>query len=159
MDIAEVDAVGNNIIVKKTLAKAQDSGLLTKVYQSGLLSKAKKAGVTLTSLEPVLKLASENPDVLLLVEASGPDVLPLLPTIVDVAPGALPLLAALIQVPPAVVASLAVVGPAAAYAVVQAVPDDGAVGIAVQTLAVALLGLGLPVVGLGGAKVLGDLTK
>ena len=159
VDIAEVDATGNNIIVKKTLAQASESGLLTSVYKSGLLSKAKAAGVTLTSLEPLLKLASENPDVLLLVESAGPDVLPLLPTIVGVAPGALPILGALIQVPPALIGALGLASPAAAFAVVQAIPDDSSVSIAVQTLAVGVLGLAVPAISLVGAKVLGDLTK
>ena len=93
-------SIGNNLIVKKSLATAQSSGLLTSVYESGLLSKAQAAGVSLSSLEPLLKLASENPDVLLLLESAGPDVLPLLPTILSAAPKALPILGALVGAPP-----------------------------------------------------------
>ena len=52
-----------------------------------------------SSLEPFLKLASENPDLLILVESAGPDLLPLIPTLVDTAPSLLPLLATLIKVP------------------------------------------------------------
>jgi len=109
--------------------------------------------------QPLLKLASENPDTLLLVEAAGPDLLPLLPTIVDTAPALLPILGAAISIPPTIIASGAVVGPAAAYAVVSALPDDSVASVAIQTLAVALLGLTVPVVSLIGAKIIGDITK
>ena len=74
VDIAEVDSTGNNVIVKKTLVKAQEDDLLGKVYRSGLLSKAQKAGVSLKNLEPFLELASKNPDLLILAESAGPDV-------------------------------------------------------------------------------------
>mmetsp|Transcript_16903 Transcript_16903/g.34780 ORF Transcript_16903/g.34780 Transcript_16903/m.34780 type:complete len:206 (+) Transcript_16903:46-663(+) len=159
VDIAEVDSIGNNIIVKKTLAKAQSDGLLSKVYESGLLSKAQAAGVSLKSLEPVLKLASENPDILLLVESAGPDLLPLLPTIVDVAPAALPLLAAAIQVPTPIIAGGALVGPAAAFTIVQALPDNSIPSVAIQTLAVGILGLAVPAISLISSKLLSDLKK
>ena len=159
VEIAEVDSIGNNIIVKNSLVKAQQNGLLTSVYESGILSKAQAAGVSLSSLEPLLKLASENPDVLLLVESAGPDILPLLPTIVDAAPGLLPLLGAIVGLPPAIIASGAVVGPAAAFAIVQALPDDSVLSVAAQVVAVGLLGAAVPVVSLAGGKILGDLTK
>merc|ERR1712151_721696 len=93
-DIApEVDAYGNNLQVKSLLTGIEESGFLTKLAQSGLLSKAKQAGISLSTLEPFLELASQNPSLLVLVEAAGPDILPLLPKIIDVAPDALPLLA------------------------------------------------------------------
>ncbi|GMH78078.1 hypothetical protein TL16_g07657 [Triparma laevis f. inornata] len=153
IQIAEVDATGNNLIVKKSLVKAQESGLLTKVYESGLLSSAKKAGVKLSSLEPFLKLADENPDLLILVEAAGPDILPLIPTIVDTAPALLPILATLIKVPSGLILAGGVASAGLAFGIVSTVPDDSVVNVAVQTLAVGVFGLGLPAVSFAGAKV------
>ena len=71
---AEVDWYGNSLIVKKAFESAQESNLLQAVYDSKLLSRAEAAGVTLKSLEPVLAIASKNPEVLVLVESAGPDV-------------------------------------------------------------------------------------
>ncbi|GMH97738.1 hypothetical protein TrST_g166 [Triparma strigata] len=159
IQIAEVDATGNNLIVKKTLAKAQETGLLNKVYESGLLRNAKEAGVTLTSLEPFLKLASSNPDLLILVESAGPDLLPLIPTLVDTAPSLLPLLATLIKVPSGVLIAGGLASAGAAFGVVNIVPDDSVLNVAVQTLSVAVLGLAVPGLSLVGAKILGDLKK
>ena len=152
-------SIGNNLIVKKSLATAQSSGLLTSVYESGLLSKAQAAGVSLSSLEPLLKLASENPDVLLLLESAGPDVLPLLPTILSAAPKALPILGALVGTPPPLIASGAVLGPAAAFAIANALPDDSVGSVALQVVAAGILGVAVPGISLVGYKVLGDLTK
>ena len=85
--------------------------------------------------------------------------LPLLPTVVNVAPAALPVLALAIQVPPILIALLSLGGPVAAFFVVQAVPDDTVVNVALQTFTVGTVGLALPVAGLVAAKVLSDLTK
>merc|ERR1712023_541041 len=85
--IPDDDSLGNNIAVKTLLEDIESSGLLTKVANSGLLSKAQKAGLTLSKLEPLLAVAAENKEVLILVEAATPDVLPLLPQIVSIAPG------------------------------------------------------------------------
>ena len=155
---AEVDSLGNNIKVKSLLEKVEAEGLLTKVAESGLLSKAQKAGITLSKLEPLLALAAENPDILILVEASGPELLPILPSLVDLAPGALPLLAAAVGVPPAVIGAA---GPAvllAAGAAVYAIPDDSVTNVALQTL---IVGLSLPAAGAAviGSAILGKLTK
>merc|ERR1712071_531860 len=84
----EVDAIGHGIAVKNLLKKIESSGLLTQVAQSGLLSKAQTAGVKLANLEPLLELAASNPDILVLVEASGPELIPILPKVVDLAPSA-----------------------------------------------------------------------
>lgn len=154
----EVDTLGNNIAVKNLLTDVESAGLLTKVAQSGLLSKAQAAGLSLTKLEPLLAIAAENPDVLILVEAASPEVLPLLPTIVSLAPPALPLLASAIQIPPA---GLAVAGAGALGAAVGAVvliPDDTLLQIAGQTFAaLALSAAG--VAGIGGSVVLGKVLK
>lgn len=155
---AEVDSVGNNIKVKSLLEKVEAEGLLTKVAESGLLSKAQKAGITLSKLEPLLALAAENPDILILVEASGPELLAILPSLVDLAPGALPLLAAAVGVPPAIIGAA---GPAvllAAGAAVYAIPDDSVTNVALQTL---IVGLSLPAAGAAviGSAILGKLTK
>jgi hypothetical protein len=155
---AEVDSVGNNIKVKSLLEKVESERLLSKVAASGLLSKAQKAGITLSKLEPLLLLAAENPDILVLVEASGPELLAVLPSLVELAPGALPLLAAAVEVPPAVIGAAGPAALLAAGAAVVAIPDDTVVNVAIQTLAV---GLAVPVAGASviGATLLGKLTK
>lgn len=154
----EVDQVGNNVAVKNLLTKVSDDQLLTKVAKSGLLSKAKKAGVKLSNLEPFLVLAADNPEILVLVEASGPELLPILPTIVQLAPALLPVLATAISIPAPVVGALGVGALAAAGGAVYAIPDDSVLDVAAQTL---IVGLAIPVAGVSfvGAAVLGQLTK
>lgn len=137
----------------------EEAGLLTKVAQSGLLSKAQEAGVSLTKLEPLLKLASENPDILVLVEASGPELLPLLPNLIKLAPPALPLLATAISVPPSALYVAALGSLGAAVGIVGLVPDDTVLQVAAQTLAVGVLGVAAPVASIVGATVLGTVTK
>lgn len=155
---SEVDSIGNNVAVKELLSDVEQKQLLSKVASSGLLSKAQAAGISLSSLEPFLYLASENPEILVLVEASGPELLPLLPKIVDLAPAALPLLASAVSVPPGVlsVAGVGILG--AAGAAVVAIPDDSVTSVALQTLIVAL---SLPAAGasLVGSAVLGKLKN
>jgi hypothetical protein len=98
-----------------------------------------------------LKLATSNPKILILVKASGPEQLPLLPTIVDLTSTALPILASAVSVPPPLIGAVGVAG-----AAVSVILDDSIVNIAVQTLVV---GLALPVAGasLPGAAILGQL--
>ena len=154
----EVDYLGNNVKVKSLLEKVERQRLLSKVAESGLLSKAQAAGITLSSLEPLLTLAADNPDILILVEASGPELLPLLPALVDLAPGALPLLAAAVSVPPPLLSAAGLGALGAAAAAVVVLPDDSIASVALQTLAV---GVALPVAAasLVGAAILGQLTK
>ena len=154
----EVDDIGNNIKVKQLLTQVEQQRLLSKVAQSGLLSKAQAAGIKLSNLEPLLALAADNPDILILVEASGPEVLPLLPKIVDLAPAALPLLAAAVSVPPAVIGGAGLAALAAAGAAVVAIPDDTVANVALQTL---IVGAAAPLalVSFAGAAILGQLTK
>lgn len=156
---AEVDSVGNNVAVKNLLLNVEDSGLLSKVAKSGLLSKAQKAGISLSNLEPLLALAADQPDILILVEAAGPEVLPLLPTLVDLAPAALPLLATAISVPPTVIGGAGLASAAAAAAAVIAIPDDTVAQVAAQTLIVGIFGLAVPVASLAGSAIIGQLTK
>mmetsp|Transcript_1576 Transcript_1576/g.2317 ORF Transcript_1576/g.2317 Transcript_1576/m.2317 type:complete len:195 (-) Transcript_1576:1325-1909(-) len=155
----EVDDLGNNIAVKNVLNSLQEKGILSQVAQSGLLSKAQAAGVSLSNLEPLLALAAENPDVLVLVEASAPEILPLLPKLVDLAPAALPLLSLAISIPPQVVGALGLASAAAAAGAVVIIPDDTVAQVAAQTLIAGVFGLAVPVVSLGGAAVLSKLTK
>lgn len=154
----EVDTVGNNVAVKTLLTKVQEERLLSKVAASGLLSKAQQAGISLSKVEPLLALAAEYPDILILVEASGPDLLKILPTVVDLAPGALPLLATAIATPPAVLQGAGLGALIAAAAAVAIIPDDTVTNVALQTLAV---GLAVPLAGasLAGAAILSKLTK
>jgi hypothetical protein len=153
----EVDSLGNNLQVKSLLNKVAEQKLLSKVAASGLLSKAQAAGISLSSLEPLLALAAENPDILILVEASGPELLPLLPAVVDLAPAALPLLASAVGIPPVVLQAVGAGALAAAGLALVAIPDDSVLNVAVQTIVV---GLAVPAAAasFAGALVLGQLT-
>lgn len=144
--------------VKSLLEKVESERLLSKVAESGLLSKAQKAGITLSKLEPLLELASEYPDILILVEASGPELLGVLPTVVELAPGALPLLAAAVSVPPPLIGAAGIAALGAAGGALYLIPDDSVTDVAIQTLA---LGLSLPLAGAAfvGSAILGKLTK
>jgi hypothetical protein len=159
---SKVDSTGNNIAVKAFLESAESSGLLTKVAKSGLLSKAAAAGITLSKLEPLIIAASEKgilDEVLILTEAAGPDILPLLPTVVDLAPQALPLLALGLDIPPVALQGAALASIGAAYGVLTIVPDDTVAQVAVQTLAVAVLGVAAPVASIVGATILGKIRS
>jgi hypothetical protein len=153
----EVDSLGNNLQVKSLLNKVAEQKLLSKVAASGLLSKAQAAGISLSSLEPLLALAAENPDILILVEASGPELLPLLPAVVDLAPAALPLLASAVGIPPVVLQAVGAGALAAAGLALVAIPDDSVLNVAIQTIVV---GLAVPAAAasFAGALVLGQLT-
>jgi hypothetical protein len=154
----EVDQFGNNIIVKNLLKNVESSGLLTKVAQSGLLSKAQEAGLSLSKLEPLLALAATNKDVLVLVEAATPEVLPILPKLIELAPPALPLLASAVGIPPIVLSAAGLAAFAAAAGVVVVVPDDTIVEVAAQTLAVGALGAA-GAASLVGSVILGKIFK
>jgi hypothetical protein len=152
----EVDSIGNNVAVKNILTEVESSGLLTKVAQSGLLSKAQEAGLSLSKLEPLLALAAENKEILILVEAATPEVLPLLPKIVSVAPGALPLLAQAVTIPPGVLSVLGLASFAGAAGAIVLIPDDTMLQIAGQTFAAGALGAA-GAASLVGSAVLGKL--
>lgn len=153
---SEVDAFGNNVAVKELLQKVERERVLSKVAASGLLSKAQQAGITLTKLEPLLAEAAEYPEILVLVEASGPELLPILPKIVELAPGALPLLASAVGVPTPLISAAGVIALAAAAGAVYTIPDDSIANVAAQTL---IVGLSLPAAGASfvGASILGKL--
>ena len=155
----QVDTVGNNVAVKNLLEDVESSGLLTKVAQSGLLSKAQEAGITLSKLEPLLALAAENKDVLILVEAATPELLPILPKVVELAPGALPLLATAVTISPGTLQALGLVSLAGAAGAVVVIPDDSVVQVAAQTAAVGVLGVAVPAATFIGSAILGKLTK
>lgn len=158
-----VDTTGNNIAIKDFLASAEASGLLTQVARSGLLSKLSAAGISLSKLEPLILAAADKGilnEVLILTEAAGPDIIPLLPTVVDLAPGALPLLtAALGLANPVLLQGAALASAAAAAALVTLVPDDTVLQVAGQTLGVAVLGVAAPGALLVGATVLGKVKS
>lgn len=154
-----MDTIGNNIAIKELLAKVESSRLLSQVAKSGLLSKAQKAGISLSKVEEILALVADQPELLVLVEASGPELLPLLPAIVEVAPGALPILSAAVSIPPSALLLAGVASLAAAAGIVASVPDDTVGQVAAQTLAVGVLGIAAPAASFIGAAVLGKLTK
>ena len=149
-----MDDYGNNIAVKNLLTQVERSRLLSQVAQAGLLSKAQKSGVSLTKLEPLIKLAASNKDIMILVEAAAPEALPILPKIIELAPFALPLLASAIEIPPAALQTAALFSIVTAAAGVYFIPDDTIVGVASQTLIVGLLGVAAPAASLIGATVL-----
>jgi hypothetical protein len=154
----EVDTVGNNIVVKNLLQDVESAGLLTMVAEAGLLSKAQEAGLSLSKLEPLLGLIAENKDVLILVEAATPEILPLLPKVVSLAPGALPLLAAAIQIPPSVLSIGGIGALGAAVGAVVIIPDDTLLQVAGQTFAAGALGAA-GVAGIVGSAVLGKVLQ
>jgi hypothetical protein len=159
---SKTDEVGNNLAVKNFLESTESSGLLTKVAESGLLSKASKAGFTLSKVESLITLAANQgvlDEVLILAEASGPELIPLLPSVVEFAPAALPLAAAALTVGPGALQGAAVASAGAAYAIVSAVPDDTVVQVAAQTLAAATLGVVVPGACLVGAGLLGKVKS
>jgi len=159
---SKVDSTGNNVAIKDFLESAEATGLLTKVAQAGLLSKAAAAGITLSKLEPLIILAAQKgilDEVLVLTEAAGPDILPLLPTVVELAPSALPLLALGLDLSPAVLQGAALGSIGAAFAIVSVVPDDTVLQVAGQTLAAATLGVAVPAASLIGATVLGKVKS
>jgi len=159
---SKVDSTGNNLAVKNFLESAESAGLLSKVAQAGLLSKAASKGITLSKLEPLIIAAAEKgvlDEVLILTEAAGPEIIPLLPTVIDLAPQALPLLALGLDIEPALLQGAALASLGAAYGVVTAVPDDTVAQVAVQTLAVAVLGVAAPAASLIGATILGKVKS
>ena len=159
---SKVDSTGNNLAVKNFLKSAEAAGLLSKVAQAGLLSKAASKGITLSKLEPLIIAAADKgvlDEVLILTEAAGPDILPLLPTVVDLAPQALPLLALGLDIEPIVLQGAALASIGAAYGIVGAVPDDTVAQVAIQTFAVALLGVAVPAASLVGATILGKVKS
>mmetsp|Transcript_15110 Transcript_15110/g.19158 ORF Transcript_15110/g.19158 Transcript_15110/m.19158 type:complete len:193 (-) Transcript_15110:299-877(-) len=136
----EVDNVGNNVAVKELLSQVESTKLLSQVAKAGLLSKAQESGVSLTKLEPLLKLAASNKDVMILLEAAAPEALPILPKVVELAPSALPLLASAIAIPSSALLVAAVGSIGAAGAGVYLIPDDTVVQVAAQTLLVGVFG-------------------
>ncbi len=152
----EVDSIGNNIAVKKLLTQVESSGLLTKVAQSGLLSKAQAAGLSLSKLEPLLALAAENKEVLILVEAATPEVLPILPKLIELAPPALPLLASAVSISPGTLQALGLASFVAAAGAVVIIPDDSILQVAGQTIAVGALGAA-GAASLAGSVILGKI--
>ena len=157
IDTPEVDSTGNNLAVKNLLTDIEASGLLSKVAQAGLLSKAQASGISLTKLEPLLALAASNKDVMIIVESAGPELLPILPKVVEIAPGALPLLGAAIQVSPGVLQAAGLASLAGAAGAVYLIPDDTVTAVAAQTLAVGALGAA-GAASFVGSAVLGKLT-
>jgi len=159
---SKTDEVGNNLAVKNFLEATQDTGLLSKVAESGLLSKAAKAGFTLSKVESLITLAAAQGvlnEVLVLAEAAGPELIPLLPSVVEYAPAALPLAAVALELQPGTLTGIAVASAAAAYGIVSAVPDDTVVEVALQTLAAATLGAVVPGACLVGAGLLGKIKS
>merc|ERR1711971_192488 len=136
----------------------ESSRLLTQVAESGLLSKAQDAGLSLSKLEPLLALAADNPEVLILTEAATPEILPLLPKVVSLAPPVLPLLAQAISIPPVVISAAGIASLAAAAGVIFVIPDDTLLNIAGQTLAAGLLG-GVGVASLAGGVIIGKILN
>ena len=153
----QFDDVGNNIAVKNLLEQVESTRLLSKVAQAGVLSKAQASGITLTKLEPLLKLAASNKDVMILLEAAAPEALPLLPKIVEVAPSALPLLGAAIQISPGTLQAAAAASLASAAAGIYLIPDDTVVQVAAQTLIGGTLGVAVPAASAIGAGIIAKI--
>jgi len=151
-----VDNIGNNIAIKNLLNKVDSSGVLSKVAESGLLSKAEASGVSLSSLEPLLRFAGGNREIMILLEAATPELLalPILPKVIEFAPAALPLLSAAVQIPTIALQLGAIASLASAAAAVTFIPDDTILEIAAQTILVATLGLIIPAASAAGSVAL-----
>ena len=91
-------ATDTKAILKRTLERTVEVGLLTKLANTGLLRKASNAGVKFADLEPLLKLADDQ-GLLYVLDAVSEDALPLLPTLVETAPAVLPLAAGALSIP------------------------------------------------------------
>mmetsp|Transcript_15430 Transcript_15430/g.29105 ORF Transcript_15430/g.29105 Transcript_15430/m.29105 type:complete len:190 (-) Transcript_15430:199-768(-) len=154
---SQVDDVGNNVAVKNLLQQVENTRLLSKVAQAGILSKAQASGITLSKLEPLLKLAASNKEVMILLEAAAPEALPLLPKVVEIAPGALPLLGTVIQISPGTLQAAAGASLAAAAAGIYLIPDDTVVQVAAQTLIGGTFGVAIPTASVIGAGVISKI--
>ena len=91
--------------------------------------------------------------------ASRPELLPILPKVVELAPAALPLAATAISVPPAALQVAGLGSLVAAGASVVLIPDDTVLEVAAQTLSVGVLGVAVPAASFIGAAILGKLLK
>lgn len=135
-----------------TLELVEEKKLLSKVAKLGILTKLEKAGLRLRDAEPLLVWAEENGVVGALGEIND-DLLPLLPTVVGLAPLALPLLGAAIALPAAAFYVLSVASVGGAY-FVTTFPDDSVSSVALQTFLAIPLATAFPVLfaGLGVAS-------
>jgi len=132
--------------------------VLTKTAQLGLLSRLDKAGFKLSTAKPLLKKAEEL-DVLGVLEASSDKVLPLLATVIDLAPGLLPLAGPALNTPPIVLFATGFASLAAAFAVITVIPDNTVSDVALQTALVIPLATIIPAVTLIGGGVLSKISK
>ena len=136
-------------VIGQTLDTAADKELLTKVAKLGLLSKLDRAGLTLRDVEPLLVFAEEQGLVGALGDVND-ELLPLLPTLVGLAPLGLPLAKVALNTPPPAFFGLAAASLGAAF-VVSSAPDDSVAAVAIQTLIAVPLATLFPVLfgGLG----------
>ena len=132
--------------------------VLTKTAQLGLLSRLDKAGFKLSTAKPLLKKADEL-DVLGVLEASSDKVLPLLATVIDLAPGLLPLAGPAFNTPPSVLFATGFASLAAAFAVITVIPDNTVSDVALQTALVIPLATLIPAVTLIGGGALSKISK
>jgi len=98
-------------------------------------------------------------DVLGTLEASSDKVLPLLATVIDLAPGLLPLAGPALNTPPIVLFATGFASLAAAFAVITVIPDNTVSDVALQTALVIPLATIIPAVTLIGGGVLSKISK
>lgn len=151
-------ATDTKAILKRTLERTDEVGLLTKLANTGLLRKASNAGVKFADLEPLLKLADDQ-GLLYVLDAVSEDALPLLPTLVETAPAVLPLAAGALSIPAPLYFLLALGCPLGAYEITQIIPDDTVVNIALQTLLAVPLATAFPVLFGGVGVVAGKIQS
>uniref|UniRef100_A0A6U1PC24 Uncharacterized protein n=1 Tax=Fibrocapsa japonica TaxID=94617 RepID=A0A6U1PC24_9STRA len=142
--------------IAETLIKAENLKLLTRVSKLGLLSKAEKFGISLSKLEPFLKLADES-GVLLELEKSSAKTFPLLPKAVDQAPALLSLAESALALNPSVLLAGAAASAAAGAYAIYAIPDDSITNMALQSfIAIPLIAV-IPGAAVVGSTVLSKL--
>ena len=118
--------------IEKTISVVDEKQLLTKVAELGLLSKLDRAGLKLRDVEPLLHFAEEEGLVGALGDVND-EILPLLPTLIGLAPLGLPLVKVALNTPPPLFFVLAAASVGGAF-VVSSVPDDSVSSVALQTL-------------------------
>ena len=157
-NVRSVSSLSMKFDFDKAVNTLSRNKVLTKTAQLGLLSRLDRAGFKLSTAKPLLKKAEEL-DVLGTLEASSDKVLPLLATVIDLAPGLLPLAGPALNTPPIVLFATGFASLAAAFAVITVIPDNTVSDVALQTALVIPLATIIPAVTLIGGGVLSKISK
>ncbi|CEM08122.1 unnamed protein product [Vitrella brassicaformis CCMP3155] len=134
-------------VVPRVLKRTEELQLLSKLAEAGLLSKAEKAGLTLSQIEPLLKVVDEQ-YALYGLEEVAPKIVPALPALLEAAPGLLPVASAVLSTPWFVFVLLSIASFAGGVGQLLYLPDDSVTSVALQTFLFVPLAVILPGVAL-----------